>query len=157
MKYFIRPAEDWLGAFLAMLLTLAVIACISSCEPAHAEPSEVVLQTIAMESGGESLEGQAWVAKTIQTRSKRGKISPQDVVLRPKQYSCWNSPKWAKAWLARHYGLKARGGAVIAWNRALKLPYQVTHYHTIDIKPYWAVGHIPKVVVGRHAFYDDVK
>jgi spore germination cell wall hydrolase CwlJ-like protein len=119
---------------------------------------EVVIQTIAMESASEPDLGMVWVAKVIQTRAERANISPDRVVMRPKQFSCWNDRKWAYNWLKRYYGPSTRQRAIEAWNKALIANLgHPTHYHTVDVMPYWAKGHKPMVRVGRHVFYNTVK
>lgn len=138
------------------LLISSLLVIVSSCSVAYADAPEVVLQTIAMESANQSAEGQAWVAKTIQTRAQRAKRSPESVVKRPKQYSCWNSPKWASAWLRVNYTTEVRQRASQAYRMALSLP-AVTHYHTKAVKPYWAKHKSmkPVKVIGDHMFYEE--
>jgi len=34
--------------------------------------------------------------------------------------------------------------------------FGATHYHAVDVAPSWAAGHTPCVVIGRHAFYNDI-
>ena len=120
-------------------------------------PVEIVLHTIAMESASEPIEGQALVAKTIQNRAQRAGISPQEAVLRPKQYSCWNSPKWAKAWLDTNYSPAVRLRALKAWEMAFYSPFKGRHYHTKSVKPYWAKHQTPFCVISNHVFYEGVK
>ena len=151
----IKPLENWIDIIvLAIFMSLAL--SLGSCEEAHAEPSEIVLQTIAMESASEPIEGQIMVAKTIQNRARRGNISHESVVLKPKQYSCWNDHKWAKAWLAMNYTPNVRQRASKAWEMALGEPSKTTHYHRHDIMPYWAVRH-KGVRLGNHIFYEGIK
>ena len=136
-----------------ILLFISTAFILNSCEPAFSqEVDEVVLQTIAMESANQPILGQAYVAKTIQTRARRSNISPRRAVLAPKQYSCWNSPKLAKAWLDTNYTPKARQNALEAWQMAFKLP-MVSHYHTRQVKPYWASSMQRIITVGQHHFY----
>ena len=113
-----------------------------------------MLQTIAMESANQPMLGQAYVAKTIQTRARMGNISPQEAVLKPKQYSAWNSPKTASAWLDKHYTPKARQNAWKAYTMAYSIP-PVTHYHTLKVRPYWAKAMRHVITVGGHSFYKE--
>lgn len=151
-----RTKEDVIAHLIVFIIGLIIVLVVTSCDTAHAEPSEIVLQTIAMESASEPIEGQIMVAKTIQNRAERGNISPESVVLKRKQYSCWNDPKWAKAWLDRNYTPNVRQRASKAWEMALGESVNYTHYHTIDILPYWAVGHKGERV-GKHIFYGGIK
>lgn len=146
-----RKAYDVLAVFIVGLIALLVAGI------AHAEPSEAVLKTIAMESSNQSLEGQAWVARVIQVRAKRANISEEAVVYAYKQFSCWNSRKWADAWLSVHYTPKVRQNAYNAYKKAIRMTVNPTHYHTLKVKPYWSKGKRPLAVIGAHAFYDNIK
>ena len=140
-----------------LVACLAVLCLLARQEVGMAEPSEIVLQTIAMESASEPMEGQVLVARTIQNRARKAGITPERAVLRPFQFSCWNDRKWAKRWLDTHYGPKTRLRALKAWEMASYSTFNGRHYHTTDVMPYWAKGHAPSVVVGRHAFYDRIR
>ena len=129
-----------------------------SCGIAHAE-SEVVYQTIAMESANQSDRGMELVSHVIINRARIGNISPESVVLRRKQFSCWNDLAWSKAWLARYYTELVRKRAILAYSEALASQSYttITHYHHVNIKPYWSVGHKPSVVECDHAFYEGIR
>ena len=149
------PTLSWLWV---VVIGLVVSCLMGSCEAARAEVSEVVLQTIAMEAADQPFEGQVAVASVILNRARRGNISPQSVVMRPKQFSCWNSHKWARTWLDKHYTPKVRQRALNALNQAIVGGMtDLTHYHHTGIRPYWAVGHTPSVVIGKHVFYEGIK
>jgi len=132
---------------------------------AVAGPSEVVLQTIALESASESMEGQVAVAGVILERARRSGKSLEAVCLARKQFSCWNDPKWAKRWLGLYYTPKARQNS----SNALKMAYQMgskegfTHYHVYqvnqygeEVRPYWARGK-KGVRIDSHVFYRGIK
>lgn len=129
------------------------------CFPVHAESApEIVYQTIAMESASEQ-EGMKYAALTLINRARRRGTSLEVEALRPKQYSCWNGGgKWAKAWLGKHYGVKTRQAALNALETAYKLASDprfqgIRNYHTINVHPDWAMGHVPAFRVGSHLFY----
>lgn len=136
--------------------TLVLIGLLIST-PALAE-SEVVYQTICMEASNQDAFGQMLVAKVIQNRSRAKGISPEAVCLAKYQFSAWNDKKWAKSWLLRHYTTQARAKAVQAWNDALRADkwHKLTHYCTVDTKPYWAVSH-KGFRAGSHIFYENIK
>ena len=142
------------------LLTIGLLFSalfIRGCGVARAEVSEIVLQTIAMEAADQPLAGQIAVAHVILNRARIGHISPQEAVLRPKHFSCWTSPKWAKTWLEAHYTPKTRQNALSALNKAIGgSRNNLTHYHHVSIKPYWAKGHTPRLVIWNHAFYEGI-
>lgn len=145
----------WIAAcfFVLCLLTWQEIARASDAK------NEVVYQTLAMEAANQSDRGMELVAYTILVRASKRGTTPEIESLRRKQYSCWNDRKWAKAWLGRHYDQKTRHRAVNAWNRASSNPVKprLTHYHTLEVHPFWAKGHKPVIIEGDHAFYDSVR
>ena len=160
-----RKPEEYIGA--GIVLAVLIIANMAGCDVALAKenmlthtadiPSELVLQTIAMEASNQNLDGQAWVARVIQTRAKRRGISEESVVLTPKQFSCWNDYKLANAWLVVNYSHKVRQMALNAYKMAITMTVKPTHYHTIKVKPYWSKGKKPLAVIGSHVFYDNIK
>lgn len=124
-----------------------------------AEQSEIVLQTIAMESAGRP-EGMPYVAVTLINRARLRGTTLEHEALRRKQYSCWNNAKWAKGWLDKHYTPKVRLRALNALKmgmvEAVKYP-DMRHYHTIGTSPYWAKGHTPVLILGGHKWYRGIK
>lgn len=148
-----RPLADWLGAGIVLVLALSVALILGSCRIAHAEEvSEVVLQTIAMESASEP-EGMKYVALTLINRARLRGTTPEIEALRRKQYSCWNDRKWASRWLTRYYNPQVRQRASKAWYMALENPIGVTHYHHKSINPYWTKSMDFIEQIGVHRFY----
>lgn len=144
---------------------LAILALLlSSCSPALAYSEklpgipEVMIQTVAMESANQPFEGQTAVARVIINRSNIYCKSFEDVCLAPKQFSCWNSQKWADRWLESYYTEKARKSAKKAIEMAFKHPSnnKFTHYHAIGCYPQWAVGR-SGVRIGDHVFYGGIQ
>lgn len=150
-----RKLEDYIGAGIVLVIALTVALSLGSCEEVNA--SEIVYQTIAMEGANQSLEGQAMIASTLLNRALIRHSTPEIEAKRPKQYSCWNDPKWARAWLDKHYTPKTRQNAEKAYKTALVGSgiNHFTHYHRVDILPYWAVGQ-RGVRHGDHVFYADI-
>lgn len=136
-----------------MKLVTLTLSFLCLCSVGWAQPSEVVLQTIVMEAGGEPLEGQAMVARVIIERG-RACNSLEKAVLKPKAFSCWND---GGASLARLYTPKARKQAKKALEMASRLTCHPTHYHTLAIHPYWAKGHKPLCTIGHHVFYEGIR
>lgn len=140
------------------VLTVCLIASACLMQSAWAE-SEVVYQTIAMESANQSFDGQIAVAQVIINRAKRSNRSLEAVCKAPRQFSCWNDQKRAKAWLTSYYTPKVRLGAEMALKRAINEQSQtkITHYHTKQVRPYWSKGHTPSLVIGEHVFYEGIR
>ena len=139
-------------------LSLVVLCLLCASTVWAVDIPEVAIQTVAMEASNQSDEGQYLVASVIVNRAKGSLANLEGVCLARKQFSCWNDPKWAKAWLGRHYTSKTRLRASNALKMALEEPYPgIKHYHTTQVKPYWAKGKRPVIIEGAHAFYDNVK
>lgn len=151
-----RDAYDWIAIAIVGVGALLVASI------AHAEPSEVVLQTIAMESASEP-EGMPYVALTLINRARNRGTSPEIEALRPFQYSAWNGDgKWAKAWLRSYWGVKTSLGARNALKQGVWLASQprfqgIRHYHTKAVHPAWAIGHKPVLEIGSHLFYEGIR
>lgn len=115
----------------------------------------IVAMTILAEARGEGPDGMAAVAACIYQRSLNRKITPEQVCLQPKQFSCWNGKTEADL----SHLLKLPQSKTALWleanlhklNRA-KIGY-ADHYHADYVKPYWATGQKSVAVIGKHKFY----
>jgi len=117
--------------------------------------SEIVAATLIAEAGGEKdFRAMAAVAEVIYNRSLARKISPAQVCLQPKQFSCWNNKD-------------VEGGIEKAkkhkkWSNALKIAQNLgstnytknaQFYHTIQINPSWNKKMLATVTIENHKFY----
>ena len=138
---------------LAWLVMMAAIIGCKSCEGSTYE-QDVVIATIILEAGGEYYVGAIEaVHEVIVNRAMKRNLTPAEVCLQKKQFSCWNGisvedgitkakahPRWeiAKRALCRESNYV--NGA--------------DHYHANYIKnPYWAKSMRKTAVIGRHTFY----
>jgi uncharacterized protein YceK len=152
---------------MKFILAFIIGIYLTGCSPVMAttdhigDANEMVYKTIAMESASEP-EGMKYVALTIINRARARGTSLQTEALRRKQYSCWNSQSWAKAWLGKHYGVKTRLATSKELETAFKMASEprfqgIRHYHTVNVHPNWAVGHTPVFRIGSHLFYEGIK
>ena len=115
----------------------------------------IVALTILAEARNQGEIGMTAVAACIYQRSLNRKITPEQVCLQPKQFSCWNGK--TEADLKPLLDLPQAKTAL--WleanlhrlNRA-KIGY-ADHYHADYVKPYWAKGKTPTITIGKHLFY----
>lgn len=168
MRTFIRPLEDWIALALVTLV-VTLIASVVSCKPANAsqEYESIVVETIMMESASENYDGQVAVAEVIRNRAvRRSGVATWETmykeVMRPKQFSCWNSPTWAKAWLGSHGTGESYQRASRAIGEAINGSDTVrgaTLYHTVKVKPGWSKSERVKFVkqIGAHLFYKEIR
>lgn len=51
---------------------------------------ELIADTVFLEASGEGYEGQLAVAYVIMNRVRKRRRTPQQIILQPYQFSCWN-------------------------------------------------------------------
>ena len=142
------------------LLILSTLLCLGG--QAWAGPSDVVLQTLALEAASEGQHGMELVAHVLLNRARLRHTTPEVEALRPRQMSCWNNRNMALNWLKVHYTPRTRQMALNAWEKATSatnspILASLTHYCTLQTAPYWARGHKPVLVYGNHKFYAGIK
>lgn len=128
------------------------------------EDVTLAARTILGEARGEDYEGKKLVAHVIINRWKnkhRGETTVAGVVTEPKQFSAWNisDPNRFRLQTARIED-KALRDCMRAFLEAFdeEDPTKgAMFYHTVNVSPNWASGHIPVLVHGHHLFYNDVK
>lgn len=136
--------------------------------------ADVMARTIWGEARGEARLGRIAVGWVIRNRAEidLGNDGLPDwwgegiegVCRRPFQFSCWNK---TDPNLPRLLGLTPSSDS--AFREILDLAFGVlagafedptkgsTHYHTVMISPAWARGIQPAAVIGKHAFYNNVR
>lgn len=120
-----------------------------------ASASDIVSMTILAEARGEGPDGMAAVAACIYQRSLNRNLTPDQVCLQRKQFSCWNGKRPADL----EHLLKLPQAKTANWlsknlhklNRA-KIGF-ADHYHADYVKPYWAKGRTSTIKIGKHIFY----
>ena len=119
---------------------------------------DIVVATIIMEAGGEyhvgALEA---VYEVIMTRADKRKMTPAEVCLQRKQFSCWNDKAdGIKALEETIAQAKKHPRWVIAKNilgKQSNYTKGADHYHADYVDPYWAKSLTKTVKIGRHIFY----
>lgn len=161
-------AESWLNNRSALLTPLklkighvfsvfailtAIVMVALTCDHDPAFPMDVdhvAIMTVALESSGESLEAQTYVAAVIRTRAKERKLTYEQVCLQPYQFSCWNKGTKQKPRTAKEYETARR-----AWELSEAVAERPNLYHDTSVSPAWAYAksvHFVKAI-GRLRFY----
>jgi spore germination cell wall hydrolase CwlJ-like protein len=150
---------------LPIFTFLVIIATLALAEKASAytyDPcpyaNDIVVATIIMEAGGEyhvgALEA---VYEVIMTRAKKRKMTPAQVCLQRKQFSCWNGKAdGIKALEDTIAQVKKHPRWKIAQNilgKSTNFTNGADHYHADYVNPYWAKSMTVTVKIGRHIFY----
>ena len=138
------------------LTILTIFATLALAEKADAKTwtdDDIVVATIILEAGGEyhvgALEG---VYEVIINRSKKRKMTPAQVCLQRKQFSCWNSGNIEQLMTKA----KEHPRWVIAQNilgKETNYTNGADHYHADYVSPYWKDSMTKTVKIGRHIFY----
>ncbi len=128
---------------------------------------DVLARTLWGEARGEGAEGMKAVACVILNRVKVAQEKGRfwwgnniiQVCQKPYQFSCWNrsDPNFRKLQSVDKEDLYFATALRIA-RRAVAgvlddITGDATHYHAANIKPYWAQGKTPTIMIGHHKFY----
>lgn len=125
----------------------------------------LLARTIFGEARGQPFEGQKAVAHVVFNRVSFRPGDPDHSIasacLRWLQFSAWNENDPNRI---RLLGADLGESAFRIALRAALEAYDEKdftlgsrHYHTKTIKPKWAVGHEPVVMIGDHVFYNDIQ
>jgi spore germination cell wall hydrolase CwlJ-like protein len=138
----------------SLLPIVSISLLLGSC--LKADP---VVLTILGESRCQGVEGMTAVAQCIKNRmDKRGQTATQ-VVLAPKQFSCWNAPLDPTQLLTESVNntntAKALAYAIThGWDVMPEL--QADHYYAYKLikAPSWSKSATSKVIIGDHVFLE---
>jgi len=117
------------------------------------------------EARSESGVGQFYVATVTLNRvqSERYPNNVCDVVWQNKQFS-WthdgkpdNPIKHGTEYEIELYKAMLKASINMMKKPEMFMFHGITHYHTVDVMPFWAKGKKPFTKVGRHLFYKDIE
>lgn len=127
---------------------------------------DTLARTLWGEARGESNAGREGVANVVLNRSRKGpprySATVEAVCKQPFQFSCWNANDPNRKKLlnvdasnidfvqCQDIARRAVDGMLIDNTKGS------THYLVKGTPADWAVGHTPVVIIGKHAFYNDV-
>lgn len=142
-KYF---KDAWTVAKTFILLLMTGLVCLLLCVESRA--SEIAILTIAYEASSQPFEGQVAVASVIKTRMAQTGKTAEQVVLKPKQFSCWANGKPTQK---RKLSQREIDTARKAWEAAR--PGTYNHYARHDCRPYWIAKAKRSERINDHVFY----
>lgn len=128
---------------------------------------DVLARTLWGEARGEGTQGMLAVANVILNRAKVAEKKGGfwwgnniiQVCQKPYQFSCWNrsDPNFQKLQNVNESDLYFATALRIARRATIgcidDITDRATHYHAVNITPYWAKGRPPLKIIGRHKFY----
>ena len=138
--------QAWAVARVVIGMVIMALAVFFMASAASAD--ETAILTVAYEASSQSFEGQVAVASVIKTRMAKSGKSAREVVLKPKQFSCWAKGKPTQK---RKLSQREIDMAKKAW--AAARPGAFDHYCRYDCRPLWAKSAKKSVRIGDHVFY----
>lgn len=151
----ITAQEDTLNALSDMRIELdkqSLDNALESLPEANLEPTgltteerDLVCRVVAAEARGEDLQGQMAVAQTIRDRSTAWDMTPTEVVQAPGQY--------AKPFNGEISDSVKLAVANIFDGQMSVLDIPTTHFHTVDVHPYWTSSKESRGSIGIHRFW----
>ena len=128
---------------------------------------DVMARTLWGEARSEGQQGMEALASVILNRANHAKREGSfwwgntiiQVCQKPYQFSCWNKsdPNFKKLTAVTtddmHFATALRVARRAVLGMVKDKTGGATHYHTIDILPFWAKNQKPTTRIGRHIFY----
>lgn len=129
--------------------------------------ADVLARTIWGEARNEGVRGMEAVACVVQNRvdvaaRKGGYWWGNDILQvcqKPFQFSCWNAndPNRPKLIAVTdrniHFATCLRIARRCVHGCLKDITGGATHYHTLDVSPYWSKDKQPTVIIGHHIFF----
>jgi spore germination cell wall hydrolase CwlJ-like protein len=128
------------------------VAPFVQADTALTRSQRIVALTILGEARGEGKAGMYAVACVIQQRSKNRKITPAQVCLQKRQFSCWNDGKESHS-LKTPQGIYAKFLAINLSRLQLSYVKNADHYCTLKTHNYWTRTSKPVKIIGNHKFF----
>ena len=116
--------------------------------------SEIVAATLILEAGGEySIGSMEAVNEVIRNRAAKRKLTPRQVCLQRKQFSCWNSGRIDQLLAKAKRHPRFNEALAIVNGTATNYTGGADHYHADYCSPYWASSLKKTCTIGKHLFY----
>lgn len=135
-----------------------VLAGFASSASAATYGQSAVAAVLLAEARGEGQDGMLAVAEVIRRRADAVGVSML-AILKPGIFSSLNRTslhKLIRKFQSHPLYPQALRIAALAYNEPIQLGNRTrgaTHFTHKSEKPYWAEGHMPVAIIGRHAFY----
>lgn len=112
----------------------------------------LLILTIYLEAEGECFIGKQAVGNVIYNRHLKSGKSVTEVILQPKQFSCWNNIEYVK----RRLSNIDKKAMIDSFKAGLKLKDDITngatHYTRVEINRSWMRQKMETIVIGEHKF-----
>jgi spore germination cell wall hydrolase CwlJ-like protein len=137
------------------ILIISTIILFCGYNTSYAQSQrEVVTATLILEAGGEySFGAMEAVHEVIVNRARNRKLSPREVCLQPKQFSCWNDADVASQVIKAKRHRRWREAFAITRLPLTSYARGADHYHADYVDPYWNKSMTVVARIGRHIFY----
>ena len=133
---------------------IILITALTALSNLSANQSEIVAATLILEAGGEYAYGSMQaVHEVILNRAVKRRLTPKQVCLQRKQFSCWNSGKIATLLAKAKRHPRYSEALAIVHSAPTNYTGGADHYHADYCNPYWVSSMTVTTKIGRHIFY----
>lgn len=108
--------------------------------------------TIFLEAEGESFKGKQAVANVIYNRHVTYNKSITEVILKPKQFSCWNDTDYVITRLSKIDKKALSDSFKASLLCKSDITGGATHYTRVNIKRSWMKNKLITVIIDQHKF-----
>lgn len=112
----------------------------------------IIAMTIFMESAGEPTAGKEAVATVIHNRAIQRKLTPEDVCMEERQFTCWNNPKKLRAFDGEEWETSMKLAKLIVTKRFKPKATWDHFYNPKNAKPTWRKKLRNVERIGNHIF-----
>jgi N-acetylmuramoyl-L-alanine amidase len=139
---------------LLILVASAVAVATKGWDYRSSLPPEILIaRTLHAEAGCEDFRGKIAVATVIYNRKMNSDVDWHEVILKPKQFSCWNNPKETNDRGPSQRAVLCRAIARGLIDGEFEPTGPWTHYYNPKLcTPSWADSLTEVRSIGRHRF-----
>lgn len=116
----------------------------------------IIAATLILEAGGEDhIYSMVAVYEVIRNRAALHNVTLKEVVLQPRQFSCWNDiPNRLELYnIAKQHSKFKQALRIVRENRNTNITHGATMFHAQYILPYWHTEFEKTFVIQNHIFY----
>lgn len=121
---------------------------------------DLLAATLVLEGRGEGIKGMQAILEVILNRAKQGRKTTSQIVLAPKQFSCFNNIKNINEYVKQ---VKQKHSKSFDLAKQIVNAAKTNHtkgalwYHTLKVAPSWGRELVKrgakKIIIGNHVFY----
>lgn len=148
MKFMASVAKKLVGLLCAIASTCSALDYVYE--------RDLIAATLILEAGGENhVYSMVAVYEVIRNRSISRSQTMRDVILAPRQFSCWNNIERRKE-LFNHATQHPKFDlalSIVRQDRPTNITRGATMYHATRVLPFWKTSYTETITIQNHIFY----